>query len=144
MESAFERNRTIITIIIYFTLLLDNVLLTIIVPILPDFLQTINEKSNSKINVPSVVIYKSFDLHYIPSTLLKNDFNISKTVPTNFSTGHKFDFEAENGRVGVLLAIKAFVQLLTNPFIGNLSGKFGYKIFIFVGTLNLILSALSE
>lgn len=55
-----------------------------------------------------------------------------------------FDVEKENGRIGLLLAMKAFVQLFFNPFAGNLSGKFGYKNIIFFGTSNLLFSSLSE
>lgn len=55
-----------------------------------------------------------------------------------------FNVEMENGSVGMLLAVKAFVQLLFNPIVGNLSGKFGYQNIIFIGTISLLLSSLSE
>jgi MFS family permease len=64
-------------------------------------------------------------------------------VKENFHR-HDFDVEKENGNVGILLAVKAFVQLFFNPIAGNLSGKFGYKSIIFLGTINLLFSSLSE
>lgn len=59
-------------------------------------------------------------------------------------TSQEFNVEMENGSVGMLLAVKAFVQLFFNPIIGNMSGKFGYKNLIFFGTINLLLSSLSQ
>jgi MFS family permease len=50
----------------------------------------------------------------------------------------------DNGKVGMLLAMKAFMQLFFNPIVGNLSAKFGYKSFIFFGTINLLLASLSK
>lgn len=50
----------------------------------------------------------------------------------------------DNGKVGVLLAMKAFMQLFFNPIVGNLSSKFGYRSIIFFGTINLLLASLSK
>lgn len=50
----------------------------------------------------------------------------------------------DNGKVGMLLAMKAFMQLFFNPIVGNLSAKFGYKSIIFFGTINLLLASLSK
>lgn len=159
MESASTKNRAIVTAIIYGTFLLDNVLLTVIgklsmlsrklqdfnvktlsVPILPDFLQSFNSKTSS--NVPSSVIYKNFDLHYVPNNVL-NKHPVAGNTLRNMTKEFETDVEMENGNVGILLAVKAFVQLFFNPIVGNLSGKFGYKNLIFFGTINLLLAALS-
>jgi MFS family permease len=70
--------------------------------------------------------------------------NLTKDQTTRHNTGHEFDVEMENGSVGMLLAVKAFVQLFFNPIIGNLSGRFGYKNLIFFGTINLLLASLSK
>ncbi|CRK88770.1 CLUMA_CG002602, isoform A [Clunio marinus] len=152
MENVFEKNRAILTAIIYGTLLLDNILLTVIVPILPDFLQSFNNKTQSKLNIPSSVLYKSFDLHYIPNSML-NKHPVAGNTLRNVSKDHllqhnngqgisTFNVEMENGNVGILLAVKAFVQLFFNPIVGNLSGRFGYKNLIFCGTINLLISSL--
>jgi DHA1 family solute carrier family 18 vesicular amine transporter 1/2 len=116
---------------------------------LPDFLQSFNNKSAA--NIPSSVIYKSFDLHYIPNSMLNKHpvagntiKNLTKDQTIRHNTGHEFDVEMENDSVGMLLAVKAFVQLFFNPIIGNLSGRFGYKNLIFFGTINLLLASLSK
>lgn len=69
--------------------------------------------------------------------------NFTKDQSTH-SPVQEFNVETENGNVGILLAVKAFVQLFFNPIVGNLSGKFGYMNLIFIGTINLLLSSLSE
>lgn len=50
----------------------------------------------------------------------------------------------ENGSIGLLLAMKALVQLIFNPIIGNLSSKCGYRLPIMVGTCFLLLSSLGN
>lgn len=118
------------------------------VPILPDFLQTFNNKSSSQLNAPSNVLNKNFDLHSIPNSML-NKHPVAGNSLKNFTRDHSIassgsNVEAENGDVGILLAVKAFVQLFFNPIVGNLSGKLGYKNIIFIGTANLLLSSLSK
>lgn len=157
--------RGLITAIIYITLLLDNILLTVIgeflvfylnfgffigfflVPILPDFLQSFNNKTSA--SIPPSTLIKNFDLHYIPNSMMNKHptaGNSIKNITTkdNLVNLPNFDVEKENGNVGILLAVKAFVQLFFNPIAGNLSGKFGYKSIIFFGTINLLFSSLSE
>ncbi|KAG5669939.1 hypothetical protein PVAND_000228 [Polypedilum vanderplanki] len=142
MESEFNKNRFAITSIIYATLLLDNILLTVIVPILPDYLASFATKNDSN------GLYKNFD-HYIPNSMLNKHplagnsiKNVTKEIQQQMHYGNEFNVEMENGKVGFLLAIKAFVQLFFNPVCGNLSKKFGYKNIIFFGTINLLLASL--
>lgn len=96
---------------------------------------------------PSTLV-KNFDLHYIPNSMLSKHPLAGNSIRNITSTENLnrfvFDVEKENGNVGILLAIKAFVQLFFNPFAGNLSGKFGYKNILFFGTSNLLFSSLSE
>lgn len=54
---------------------------------------------------------------------------------------HK-DLIDETVGVGLLLASKAFVQLLTNPFVGPLTHKIGYSIPMFAGFLIMFLSTI--
>jgi MFS family permease len=105
---------------------------------------------NNKTAIPSSVVYKNFDLHYIPNSIVGKHpvagntiKNFTKDQTVRQITGHEYDVELENGSVGMLLAVKAFVQLFCNPIVGNLSGKFGYKNLIVFGTSNLLLAALS-
>ena len=46
----------------------------------------------------------------------------------------------ENVEVGVMFAAKAFVQLVTNPFIGPLTNRIGYSVPMFAGFVIMFLS----
>lgn len=50
--------------------------------------------------------------------------------------------EGENSLIGLLLAMKALVQLIFNPIVGNYTAKIGYRVPIVVGTFSLLVSSL--
>ncbi|KAK3094299.1 hypothetical protein FSP39_000030, partial [Pinctada imbricata] len=49
----------------------------------------------------------------------------------------------ENVKVGLMFASKAFVQLLTNPFVGSLTNRIGYTIPMFTGFTVMFVSTVS-
>lgn len=106
------------------------------VPILPDFLQSINNKT------ASTATQKNYELNY---SINKHPFasNTDRNATVLSKPSSDYNFETENGSVGILLAVKAFVQFFSNPIVGNLSLKYGYKNIIFFGTFNLLLSSIS-
>lgn len=122
-----------------------------LVPILPDYLASFKNSSSTQ-NIPPSVLYKNFDLHYIPNTMLNKHpvagntmKNVSKETQQHLVQGHEFNVEMENERVGLLLAIKAFVQLFFNPIVGSvLATRFGYKSTIFFGTISLLMASLCK
>ena len=73
-----------------------------------------------------------------------NSITKNATHETAAAAQHHYEFsvEMENGKIGMLLGMKAFIQLFFNPIVGNLSAKFGYKSIIFFGTINLLLASL--
>uniref|UniRef100_W8BWV6 Synaptic vesicular amine transporter n=2 Tax=Ceratitis capitata TaxID=7213 RepID=W8BWV6_CERCA len=256
-------NRCIIAVIVYFAFLLDNVLLTVIVPILPDYLATINNRthhtplvmfnsyndSNSAVvnvgiaspfmaspslayryidGAPPQPIQTIMTKHPIPGKSMVN-FTLHTDDKTTFIPGeHKQSLRyintgagttggtaagtmtksstagntagaggkvaiqkehgvanfnedtdmaantnpalpvstplaesnrygksttrtqtdandslaSENSAIGILLSLKALVQLIFNPIVGNLTAKFGYRLPIVAGTFLLLLSSL--
>lgn len=50
-------------------------------------------------------------------------------------------FEDENVSIGVLLSVKAFIQLAFNPIIGAATKRVGYQLPILLGTMSLVLSS---
>lgn len=48
----------------------------------------------------------------------------------------------ENGAVGILLATKALMQLISTPFVKSLSNRYGYRIPTVLGTFVLLLASL--
>ncbi|XP_043654842.1 synaptic vesicular amine transporter [Drosophila teissieri] len=219
-------NRCLIAVIVYLALLLDNMLLTVIVPILPDYLASLEADTSSAVVLsledtspfaklghragessggphPHLYISK----HPIPGKSMVNftlfQLATDATTPTTTSStttttsthnatsmqpppkltdgqsggtnvtgighghGHKsrnrklatgnppthdsssssnnnkeLTLTQENGSIGLLLAMKALVQLIFNPIVGNASSKFGYRLPIVVGTFFLLLSSL--
>lgn len=50
----------------------------------------------------------------------------------------------ENGAVGILLATKALMQLISTPFVKTLSNSLGYRIPTVLGTFVLLLASMSK
>lgn len=118
-------------------------------PILPDYLATFSH--NDTPNQPSSFMYKNFDLHYVPTILNKHPvagYTIRNTTRDRLIQADIIDLQSsvedENGSIGTLLAIKAFVQLFFNPIVGAVTMRLGYKIPIFFGTINLLAASLSK
>ncbi|XP_020809940.1 synaptic vesicular amine transporter [Drosophila serrata] len=200
-------NRCLIAVIVYLALLLDNMLLTVIVPILPDYLAGLESDSSSPIvlslddtSPASKLSYRGSESptgghpqlyiakHPIPGksmvnfTLFQMSTEAATTITTPPPNMHNFNstptpaisllkpsegqsggtnssrsrnrkvaapadnkeltLTQENGSIGLLLAMKALVQLIFNPIVGNASSKFGYRLPIVVGTFFLLLSSL--
>ncbi|KMZ05355.1 synaptic vesicular amine transporter [Drosophila simulans] len=219
-------NRCLIAVIVYLALLLDNMLLTVIVPILPDYLASLEADASSAVVLSledtssfSKLGYRSgespggghpqlyISKHPIPGKSMVNftllqlsteatttttSITTTATSPYNSTSmqsppngqsggtnvteighgsGHKsrnrklasgnppnhdnnsnnssnnnsnkeLTLTQENGSIGLLLAMKALVQLIFNPIVGNASSKFGYRLPIVVGTFFLLISSL--
>jgi MFS transporter, DHA1 family, solute carrier family 18 (vesicular amine transporter), member 1/2 len=135
--------RTVVSVIIYFTFLLDNILLTVIVPILPDYLMQINDKFQSN-SLPDSVVYKNFTFHYLPEVLTQDlQQTTGQKLAHNSTIVEKYsNVENENAAIGILLAIKAIVQIFCNPLIGNSTKYIGYSVPITCGTICILLATL--
>ncbi|XP_055852223.1 synaptic vesicular amine transporter [Episyrphus balteatus] len=167
---SIGQSRTVIATIVYLALLVDNILLTVIVPILPDYLATINNKSLldiSETNQQQLLIqnlaYRNLDSHHAPVaimtkhpipgkslvnfTVVEDKVIIAPVVGDGSSSllsenNENDTLASENGSIGILLAMKALVQLIFNPIVGGMSSKFGYRLPIVFGTFCLLISAL--
>lgn len=72
------------------------------------------------------------------------------TIPGNFhfdvvrdKLWNDNNLNNENGAVGILLATKALVQLVSTPIVKSMSNSFGYRIPTVIGTFVLFLASLS-
>ncbi|XP_052890208.1 chromaffin granule amine transporter [Anopheles moucheti] len=134
--SNMRQCRVVVAMVVYISLFLDNMLLTVIVPILPDYLVQFHD------NVPASVIYKNFSLHYVPKLIGAVSEAMVVVQPTNPPVDKTPTMEQENGSIGILLGVKALVQLLANPLVGSGTARFGYCVPITFGTVNLLLASL--
>uniref|UniRef100_A0A182NCJ3 Major facilitator superfamily (MFS) profile domain-containing protein n=1 Tax=Anopheles dirus TaxID=7168 RepID=A0A182NCJ3_9DIPT len=107
-----------------------------IVPILPDYLVQFHT------SVPASVIYKNFSLHYVPKLIGAVSETVVVVQPTHPPADREPSMEDENGSIGILLGVKALVQLFANPLVGSSTARFGYCLPITFGTAALLLASL--
>lgn len=56
----------------------------------------------------------------------------------------KTNFSDENSSIGILLAMKALIQLIVTPVVGNLTLRWGYRSLVIFGTFCLFIASLSK
>lgn len=109
------RQKRIILVIVCVVLLLDNMLYMVIVPIIPDYLEGLQNAA---------------DLAQAAAP------HINSTNSTQVPKGN-FDLQ-----IGVLFASKAILQLLVNPLSGTFIDRVGYDIPLFIGLNVMFLSTI--
>ncbi|KYO34180.1 chromaffin granule amine transporter [Alligator mississippiensis] len=164
-----RESRKLVLVIVFVALLLDNMLLTVVVPIIPTFLYATEYKgTNSSVlqtqtmatpmpsaadpfsvfsyfdNTTVTVSYDTVDnttegTSRIASTSLLLLNGTSMPPKNSCVDGEEFLMD-ENIRVGLLFASKALVQLTVNPFVGLLTNRLGYHIPMFIGFIIMFLS----
>uniref|UniRef100_F7IIQ5 Solute carrier family 18 member A1 n=1 Tax=Callithrix jacchus TaxID=9483 RepID=F7IIQ5_CALJA len=164
-----RESRQLVLVVVFVALLLDNMLLTVVVPIVPTFLYAMEFKEvNSSLYLgragssPQALTFPAFSTIF--SLFDNNTVAVEESVPngtawmngtastvppaaTEAIAAHKNNclqgtgfLEEENTRVGVLFASKAVMQLLVNPFVGPLTNRIGYHIPMFAGFIIMFLS----
>uniref|UniRef100_A0A8C6KET7 Solute carrier family 18 member A2 n=1 Tax=Nothobranchius furzeri TaxID=105023 RepID=A0A8C6KET7_NOTFU len=138
-----RQSRKLILFIVFVALLLDNMLLTVVVPIIPSYLYNLDEsadavRNNSLLHQQDPAgsfrsIVSLYDNSVKQSGFNSTTRSADPVPPTpagsellqNSSDCPRFSKKLlnENVKVGMLFASKATVQLLTNPFIGPLTNR---------------------
>ncbi|KAM9252449.1 chromaffin granule amine transporter [Cariama cristata] len=166
--AAGRASRRLVLVVVFVALLLDNMLLTVVVPIVPTFLYTTEyEGANSSVAPaqakpappalkapPFSSMFSYFDnttvtvsgsagsagqVNGTESSRPPQPPASSPPVPSGCPEGEEF-LAKENVRVGLLFASKALVQLVVNPFVGLLTNRIGYHIPMFIGFIIMFLS----
>lgn len=119
-----ESQRQMVLVIVSIALLLDNMLYMVIVPIIPDYLRTVD------------VLQRQEDLiaNFTHTAYLRNYSGNEKIEVTWLVP------EAEDAKIGTLFAFKAIVQLLINPLTGHIIDSMGYDIPMVIGLSVIFLS----
>ncbi|XP_041370275.1 synaptic vesicular amine transporter-like [Gigantopelta aegis] len=168
--SRCRQSRKLVLIIVFIALFLDNMLLTTVVPVVPNFLRRLaNARKAALLNSVSKTNYTcvtrpSFETfntsqdtqgyswegmsnvprHYVMSTSLPLCVNFTGNMSDlSNKTDTETDHERfgdENIQVGLMFASKAIMQLLANPFIGPITNRIGYSIPMFTGFIIMMLS----
>ncbi|XP_071397162.1 synaptic vesicular amine transporter-like [Centroberyx affinis] len=138
--------------VVFIALLLDNMLLSVVVPIIPSYLYTIDQLAT---NVAENSTHPTVSPSTIPflssSSVILNSTSTPPHQSSTPSTGAQSSsdpncstadaqLDKENVKVGVLLASKATIQLIANPIIGPLTNRIGYHIPMFAGFFIIFLA----
>ncbi|XP_053489811.1 synaptic vesicular amine transporter [Ictalurus furcatus] len=155
-----RQSRKLILFIVFIALLLDNMLLTVVVPIIPSYLYTVDDEASTAVRNHSVSSQSPSGTFQTIVSLYDNSTRLTNLIPQvstpgvtlpptltpapNASDCPKADKQLlnENVKVGLLFASKATVQLITNPIIGPLTNKIGYQIPMFAGFCIMFLSTI--
>ncbi|XP_060928179.1 chromaffin granule amine transporter [Limanda limanda] len=150
----------LVLVVVCVALLLDNMLLTVVVPIVPTFLYGLEHPSPEPGTPPpgtssplvSLFDNTTFRLQDLWPQATSDpqltdptpDLQVNATsAATDSSCLQDSSFlEEENVRVGLLFASKALVQLCVNPFVGPLTNRVGYHIPMFAGFFIMFVSTI--
>ena len=133
-----KTQRRLVLIIVCIALFLDNMLYMVIVPIIPDYLRSINAWGTEPVSVQQ--------RNYTVINTNAKHMSIETHGNHTNTTMSKFPFKLpiykgnEDSAVGFLFASKALVQLIVNPFTGALIDRIGYDIPMSIGLLVMFLS----
>jgi len=143
-----RESRKLVLIIVAIALLLDNMLLTTVVPIIPEFLYEIRHKNDLKTTTtpsPSTTDWSKYtnmsEMQGGEQGMLNTTTTLATTTLSMEERKHK-ELVEENLEVGVMFASKAFVQLIANPFVGPLTNRIGYSIPMFAGFFIMFVSTI--
>ncbi|XP_029688198.1 synaptic vesicular amine transporter-like [Takifugu rubripes] len=138
-----RQSRKLILFIVFVALLLDNMLLTVVVPIIPSYLYSLDQskvlvlKNSTESQEASSGAFQTIVSLYdhtvktvgsnatsrptelVPARLPGTELPGNATCPESTSM-----LTNENVKVGMMFASKATVQLITNPFIGPLTNRY--------------------
>ncbi|XP_052900252.1 synaptic vesicular amine transporter-like [Anopheles moucheti] len=137
-------SRKLVLVIVAIALLLDNMLLTVVVPIIPEFLYDIRHPDAPLASFPKTPPTTPCEKEV---TTPYNGIDVTTQGYDNASwyaereERHK-ELVEETVEVGLMFASKAFVQLLANPIVGPLTHKIGYSIPMFAGFVIMFISTL--
>lgn len=140
-----RESRKLVLVIVAIALLLDNMLLTCVVPIIPEYLYEIRHQHDNLTTVAmgqSTTPYPMSEWSEDPDYSREPHMEVTTVKTTTLSAIQKKHKELieENMEVGMMFASKAFVQLLANPFVGPLTNKIGYSIPMFCGFIIMFFS----
>ncbi|XP_038071032.1 synaptic vesicular amine transporter-like [Patiria miniata] len=148
-----RQSRRLVLFIVFVALLLDNTLMTVVVPILPDYIfaqehpEYVNGRLMSEYNRSNCTQLPTEHLSSMDTAdpMWIDECNVNGTSAT-MSPEEKLEYRLllrhANLKVGILFASKAIVQLITNPFVGPLTNRVGYSIPMFTGFVIMFVSTL--
>ncbi|KAH8421069.1 hypothetical protein KR222_009703 [Zaprionus bogoriensis] len=154
---SWRGSNRLVLVIVAIALLLDNMLLTTVVPIIPEFLYDIRHpdapldsypRTPLTLNTPPTPTQQPCPCDGNGNEAAPVPFESSTLSPEENETYYRElekrhnELVGETVEVGLLFASKAIVQLLVNPIVGPLTHRIGYSIPMFAGFVIMFLSTL--
>ncbi|CAG0882436.1 unnamed protein product [Cyprideis torosa] len=157
-----RESRRLVLVIVAIALLLDNMLLTIVDSDINGHRRRPNEWRNAPLQEGlegmedplAIEYYQGEDIdenqrRYLCAMekederqrQLNDEEMLNKSLAEEAERKHE-ELAAETIPLGIMFASKAFVQMITNPFIGPLTNRIGYSIPMFAGFVILFFSTL--
>ncbi|XP_055317545.1 synaptic vesicular amine transporter isoform X1 [Sitodiplosis mosellana] len=135
-------SRQLVLVIVAIALLLDNMLLTVVVPIIPEFLYDIRHPNATLDSLPRIPLTTP-----VPCDRPTDGTEYTTLSAENASFYAELDARhkelvGETVEIGIMFASKAFVQLLVNPIVGILTHRIGYSIPMFCGFIIMFISTI--
>ncbi|CAH0599566.1 unnamed protein product [Chrysodeixis includens] len=144
--AACRESRKLVLVIVAIALLLDNMLLTTVVPIIPEFLYDIRHPDAPlSVSLEDITPPPPSPTPYCPCMTVNSTGVVQNETHFNLTAERENRHQElihETVAVGVMFASKALVQLLANPFVGPLTHKIGYSVPMFTGFILMFLSTL--
>ncbi|KAH8384836.1 hypothetical protein KR093_009659 [Drosophila rubida] len=150
---SWRGSNRLVLVIVAIALLLDNMLLTTVVPIIPEFLYDIRHPDAPLDSFPRTPLTLNTPPTPTQSPCPCNENEPEAPIQTTISPEDNYTYYkeleerhnelvGETVEVGLLFASKAIVQLLVNPIVGPLTHRIGYSIPMFAGFVIMFLSTL--
>ncbi|VVC45231.1 Multidrug resistance protein,Major facilitator superfamily domain,Major facilitator superfamily [Cinara cedri] len=138
-----RESRQLVVVIVAIALLLDNMLLTTVVPIIPEFLYDIQHPDQP---LTSDISQAPHDQYVVPhgdmANYTENGTTSWQTQEAILKKERHDDLVHETVAVGMMFASKAVVQLMVNPIVGPLTHRIGYSIPMFTGFFIMFISTI--
>ncbi|XP_063436008.1 synaptic vesicular amine transporter-like [Mytilus trossulus] len=154
-----KEDRKFIVAIVFCTNIIDNLLISCIVPIIPEMLViqdeqmmedclTVQNQSTPNISMSEQMIERCLtgNEKYVNASLNMTTDEPSTSVSSiSFAKrlfALSFNPATENSKIGWILATKALVQIVFNPLTGYLANSFGNNIVLLGGTIIIGISSM--
>lgn len=132
-KKEWRQSRNLTLVVVTVALVLDTVLFTAIVPMLPDYMKHLHD--SEEVSDEDVAFKNSF----VPNSTgyRQEDFHLSGLQNTTDGSSSNL-----STKIGVLLASNTFFELLSSPVFGKMTDRFGYTIIMLIGFFVAFLSTL--
>ncbi|KAI1287502.1 Synaptic vesicular amine transporter [Halotydeus destructor] len=139
---ACRGSRKLVILIVAVALLLDNMLLTSVVPIIPAFLFELHHKADLIVLNETLRTSTHSPAEQFSERMSYLNKEQPSLLPSPQAKLRHEELVNENFEVGIMFACKPIVQAIANPFVGVFTNRIGYSVPMFAGFIIMFFSTL--